>query len=104
DTRTAAPDSYTFSLHDALPILGAGPPLLVCALALVAWRCRSWRALAVCGLAAVPWLALHHAVNYATGGTFKPANAVPEYFLWERSEEHTSELQSRGHLVSRLLL
>ena len=62
--------------------LGAGPPLLVCALALVAWRCRSWRALAVCGLAAVPWLALHHAVNYATGGTFKPANAVPEYFLW----------------------
>jgi hypothetical protein len=63
--------------------LGAGPPLLVCALALVAWRCRSWRALAVCGLAAVPWLALHHAVNYATGGTFKPANAVPEYFLWE---------------------
>src|SRR5207253_11337977 len=23
---------------------------------------------------------------------------------WERSEEHTSELQSRGHLVCRLLL
>jgi hypothetical protein len=63
--------------------LGAGPPLLACALALVAWRCRSWRALAVFGLAAAPWLALHHAVNYATGGTFKPANAVPEYFLWE---------------------
>src|SRR5690625_6890833 len=24
--------------------------------------------------------------------------------LWNRSEEHTSELQSRGHLVCRLLL
>src|SRR5690625_7068585 len=24
--------------------------------------------------------------------------------MWERSEEHTSELQSRGHLVCRLLL
>src|SRR5690625_6943042 len=24
--------------------------------------------------------------------------------LWDRSEEHTSELQSRGHLVCRLLL
>src|SRR5690625_6138757 len=24
--------------------------------------------------------------------------------LWSRSEEHTSELQSRGHLVCRLLL
>src|SRR5690625_5710671 len=25
------------------------------------------------------------------------------YSLWQRSEEHTSELQSRGHLVCRLL-
>src|SRR5690625_6430322 len=24
--------------------------------------------------------------------------------IWDRSEEHTSELQSRGHLVCRLLL
>jgi hypothetical protein len=62
--------------------LGAGPPLLVCALLLVAWRCRNLRALAVFVLAALPWVGLHHAVNYATGGTFKPANAVPEYFLW----------------------
>jgi hypothetical protein len=63
--------------------LGAGPPLLVCSAALLAWRCRSWRALAVFGLAALPWPALHHTVNYATGGTFGPANAVPAYFLWE---------------------
>jgi hypothetical protein len=63
--------------------LGAGPPLLVCSLGLVAWRCRSGRAIALFVLAALPWLALHHAVNYATGGTFKPANAVAEYFLWD---------------------
>jgi hypothetical protein len=25
---------------------------------------------------------LHHAVNYAVGGTIGPANAVPEYFQW----------------------
>src|SRR5690554_7393283 len=29
---------------------------------------------------------------------------VPETFLTSRSEEHTSELQSRPHLVCRLLL
>src|SRR5690625_6690414 len=31
-------------------------------------------------------------------------NAVLEALSEERSEEHTSELQSRGHLVCRLLL
>src|SRR5690625_6228096 len=39
------------------------------------------------------------AVNATTGlATGAPATGVP------RSEEHTSELQSRGHLVCRLLL
>src|SRR5690625_6616192 len=28
----------------------------------------------------------------------------PHYYAFSRSEEHTSELQSRGHLVCRLLL
>jgi hypothetical protein len=36
-------------------------------------------------LAALPWLVLHHALNYAIGGTFKPANANPEYFDWPGS-------------------
>src|SRR5439155_11947250 len=30
--------------------------------------------------------------------------SVRNFFLFARSEEHTSELQSRGHLVCRLLL
>src|SRR5437870_6493321 len=33
---------------------------------------------------------------------FPPSSAPPA--RWQRSEEHTSELQSRGHLVCRLLL
>jgi hypothetical protein len=36
-------------------------------------------------LAAIPWLLLHHALNYAIGGTFEPANANPEYFRWPGS-------------------
>src|SRR5439155_18573574 len=32
------------------------------------------------------------------------ASSSSEYLLTMRSEEHTSELQSRGHLVCRLLL
>src|SRR5690554_7563993 len=33
-----------------------------------------------------------------------PLKGVTRYFLNQRSEEHTSELQSRPHLVCRLLL
>jgi hypothetical protein len=62
--------------------LGAGPGLLVCCGLLVAWRSRSAAALACFTLAALPWLVLHHAVNFAVGGTFGPANAVPEYFQY----------------------
>jgi hypothetical protein len=65
--------------------LGTGPLLLCCTAAVVAYRCRRGTSLAAFALAALPWLALHHAVNYAIGGTFKPANAVPEYFQWPGS-------------------
>src|SRR5207253_8736617 len=34
----------------------------------------------------------------------KKADSEMEFFFIDRSEEHTSELQSRGHLVCRLLL
>jgi hypothetical protein len=62
--------------------LGFGPVLVACAAALVAFRCRRWAAIGPFALAALPWLLLHHAVNYATGGTLVPANAVPAYFDW----------------------
>src|SRR5207253_9625009 len=67
----AAPQIYTLSLHDALPISGSFlPALLVC----------RWPAPTRAGSA---------------------QRATPSRV---RSEEHTSELQSRGHLVCRLLL
>jgi hypothetical protein len=77
--------------------LGTGPVLLVAIGAAVCWRClrggkseegeasslrRRWELVALFALAALPGFALHHTLNYAVGGTLKPANANPEYFAW----------------------
>lgn len=62
--------------------LGVGPVLVACTLGLVLHQCRHWQSATLFLLAALPWLALHHAFNYAIGGTWKPANANPEFFLW----------------------
>src|SRR5207253_8889127 len=77
-TDTSTPEIYTLSLHDALPI-------------------------------SVPYR-----VYYGQGTISGRVNALAydpshpgTYYLGAaggRSEEHTSELQSRGHLVCRLLL
>src|SRR5439155_9448065 len=53
--------------------LGAGPVLLLCVLALLAYRCPRLGSLGAFALAALPWLLLHHALNYWVGGTLKPA-------------------------------
>src|SRR3989449_3052267 len=72
---TATTEIYTLSLHDALPI----------------WTHSSWNQ---------PTWPISQ-----IGGSTK-CRGVPS--IWEsvspRSEEHTSELQSRLHLVCRLLL
>src|SRR5690606_41011958 len=92
-TDTATPHSYTLSLHDALPIsraflqqaariagaelkLGIVPPLMLRAAALFS-----------------PFLREVVEMQYQ----FRQPYIV-------RSEEHTSELQSRENLVCRLLL
>lgn len=36
-------------------------------------------------LAAAPWLAAHHTLNYVTGGTLGPANSVAAYLDWPGS-------------------
>jgi hypothetical protein len=59
--------------------LGMGPVILLATVALVSYRTRRFTPFALFVLGALPWVVLHHAVNYATGGTFLPANAVPEY-------------------------
>src|SRR5207253_11127589 len=72
--NTPPTDTYTLSLHDALPISSARP----CS--------RRWPRPRCCGSVPLGW----------PTGWRRPAA--------RRSEEHTSELQSRGHLVCRLLL
>src|SRR5437660_9804387 len=71
----ATPEIYTLSLHDALPILSATLQL---------GQSR-----------ASPQLLQSNDVE-------KPRRFKNK--IESRSEEHTSELQSRGHLVCRLLL
>src|SRR5690625_5803878 len=52
---------------------------------------------------------ISHSIDYSKTES-QPGDENPKYFSYEtkerivRSEEHTSELQSRGHLVCRLLL
>lgn len=62
---------------------GAGPMLLLCT---AAWLSYRWPlGLAAFAVAVAPWLALHHAINFAVGGSFSPANANPEYLRWPGS-------------------
>src|SRR5437870_10339440 len=72
---TAPTEIYTLSLHDALPISWPTARMLMC------------RQKSLSGSES----------NITTRKTSKPPRT-------SRSEEHTSELQSRGHLVCRLLL
>jgi hypothetical protein len=44
-----------------------------------------WRSLLFVALGTLPFAGLHHALNYAVGGTFLPANSVPEYLAWPGS-------------------
>src|SRR3712207_7097365 len=84
---TATTEIYTLSLHDALPIWIAGLVLIVALYAttgLALWRER--------GSPPRVWLLGPAVVLFPVTG------------LVDRSEEHTSELQSRQYLVCRLLL
>src|SRR5207247_8772199 len=97
-TRTAAAGIYTLSLHDALPILPLGPDLeeavgvevVVDDVAVAQRALEPVHVVAVDGVVAevLDRVALRLVVD---------EGAV-------RSEEHTSELQSRVDLVCRLLL
>src|SRR3712207_7334059 len=81
---TATTEIYTLSLHDALPILaqsgslsrspGAPPRWWRSCSSVTAWYCGC--------------------IDFFSSGNVSPS----------RSEEHTSELQSRQYLVCRLLL
>src|SRR3989449_5380997 len=72
---TATTEIYTLSLHDALPI--------------------SMKTARGCGSSTKSWR--------AAAASVPPCCRRRKVWRW-RSEEHTSELQSRLHLVCRLLL
>src|SRR3712207_7343802 len=83
---TATTEIYTLSLHDALPI---------------------------CTHRQMPYQAIRRLITapvyraMGTNGTAGRWPAIVDAATWERvqrSEEHTSELQSRQYLVCRLLL
>src|SRR5690606_41707426 len=82
-TATAAAQLYTLSLHDALPIYH--PSDLVCC-----WD-DDWR----------PQWRVDLLPTYKAHRVEAERETAPDV---ERSEEHTSELQSRENLVCRLLL
>src|SRR5207249_12313680 len=83
-TNSTTTEFYTLSLHDALPILRIAIPR--------AWkRCRKRPVISISSAANSPIRPCASAVS-----TTSPTR--------RRSEEHTSELQSRFDLVCRLLL
>src|SRR5205814_9502330 len=90
-TPSSTPVFYTLSLHDALPISSVP----------IAQRIPLWRWAAVAAsivlVAAISWYAW-------PGSGSGTRNPDPGQAYQERSEEHTSELQSLRHLVCRLLL
>src|SRR3712207_8067597 len=80
---TATTEIYTLSLHDALPIFDGQQRLTTLYILLAALRDKA----------------------RSLPGTL--SNEIEEVLLtnrYKRSEEHTSELQSRQYLVCRLLL
>jgi hypothetical protein len=72
--------------------LAAGPMLCVTIGAMLLLERTSRRRFALVVLAGLPWFLFHHIVNYRMGGTFGPANAVPEYLAWPGSAFDASNM------------
>src|SRR5690606_39526411 len=92
---------YPLSLHDALPISVALPDVgRVVSRAIASRREGGHRGSAISAVRAAPsGRVVADSVNAPTPGGSAGSNAA-----CQRSEEHTSELQSRENLVCRLLL
>src|SRR5690606_41745818 len=95
-TDTARPATYALSLHDALPILGLSAEDGIGDLGL-SYPNNETIALRFSGQTApLDDIRVRQAINYAIDREGIVSSL--------RSEEHTSELQSRENLVCRLLL
>src|SRR3712207_6956707 len=86
---TATTEIYTLSLHDALPI---------------SFSRRHAHLRAQLGVVEQPDQGCTHLVDRCRAVDHDPRDAVDDCVGGARSEEHTSELQSRQYLVCRLLL
>src|SRR5690606_41946034 len=87
-TESSTTTIYTLSLHDALPILLAGGDLV---------RRRA-------GTVMIGAMQPTNVLNRLEERTLLVVPGDREDIILARSEEHTSELQSRENLVCRLLL
>src|SRR5207253_8172914 len=91
-THTPPTEIYTLSLHDALPIYGR--------------RATAFRIIIPQRNSNGIITIIISQFNHFTMYIFHFCNYIASLWSYslDRSEEHTSELQSRGHLVCRLLL
>ncbi len=76
--------------------LGIGPVLFVTTAIWVTYNGRG-QALVPFVLGALPCLALHHGLNFAVGGTWRPANMVPEYLNWPGCPFNTTNMTGVWH-------
>src|SRR3712207_8388725 len=90
---TATPEIYTLSLHDALPILSTG---MLEPRPATTTRPKSFEG--------IEFRASSKRLSTVSSQPPTTAAVMPSTTPEARSEEHTSELQSRQYLVCRLLL
>src|SRR5690606_39425566 len=95
---------FTLSLHDALPIFRDGKPIVVDSADIVPGDIVELKM----GDSIPADIRLIEAMNFETDEALLTGESLPirkdPALTLPRSEEHTSELQSRENLVCRLLL
>jgi hypothetical protein len=80
--------------------LGVGPALIAATGLFVLSQARAIRPLATFAAGMIPWLALHHSVNYLVGGTLAPANANAAYFQWPGCSFNAQNMTGGWHHAS----
>src|SRR3712207_8425541 len=88
---TATTEIYTLSLHDALPICVPGATIPCSGSSPATWT-------------SVPAITTAPSSSAPLGKVTRWTVSAAKARSYQRSEEHTSELQSRQYLVCRLLL
>jgi hypothetical protein len=65
--------------------LGIGPVLVLSTLIYTALQTRRFSPVLITAIAMLPFIALHHWLNFKIGGTWRPINANPEFFQYPGS-------------------